>query len=150
MEALQEKLNSIRKNIDTEQQKLFSLKSIQNFLLYYDQLTFYKENIQKLLVQYFTVKKDNNYNIDKDISTQIGIDYILKIGYYYTGQLGFKMKMNLGFALFWGLIVDSLLLIGGILKKVYYLPIVTIIVVLYWGYLKVFFETKNKVYAVRY
>lgn len=150
MKELQEKLNNLKINLDKEQQKLLSLNSIQNFLCYYNKLTFYKEDVQKLLIQYFVIMENSNYEIDKETSTQIGIDYIMKIGYYYSGQLGFKMKMNLDFAIFWGLIVDSLLLLVGVIKIVYYLPITTILIILYWAYLKVFYETKNKVFAVRY
>ncbi len=53
-------------------------------------------------------------------------------------------------ALFIGLNVDLLLLIIGLLKKIYYLPVVTIIMVGYFIYLKFFYEKRNKLYGLRY
>jgi hypothetical protein len=53
-------------------------------------------------------------------------------------------------ALFIGLNVDLLLLIIGLLKKIYYLPVVTIIMVGYFIYLKFFCEKRNKLYGLRY
>ena len=113
-------------------------------------MTFYKEDVQKLLLEYFNLLEEIEYHIDKETSTQIGIDYIMKMGYYYSGQLGFKLKMNLDFAIFWGIMIDLLLLLSGLLKKMYYVPITTLILLLYWAYLKIFYENKNKVYAIRY
>lgn len=150
MQELQEKLNELKNSLDKEQQILFSLNSIQNFLLYYNKLTFYKDEVQKLLIEYFLIMKENDYNIDLDTSTNIGTDYVVKIGYYFSGQLGFKMKMNISFAIFWGLMVDILLLITGFLEKLDYVPISTIIMISYWAYLKFFYERRNKVFALRY
>jgi len=90
------------------------------------------------------------YNIDKEGSRQIGIDYIMKIGYYYNAQAGFKMRMKLDFAIFWGLLADFLLLILGLLKIVYYVPIVTLLLLFDWIISKLFYERKNKIYDIGY
>ncbi len=150
MIKLQEKLDELKVSLEKEQQSLFSLNSIQKFLTYFKKLNFYKDEVEKLLINYFRLMEENNYHIDREKSTQLGIDYVMKIGYYYSGQLGFKMKMNFSFAIFWGLIIDSLFLVTGFLQKVYYLPIATILMILYWTYLKLFYERNNKVFAVRY
>jgi hypothetical protein len=150
MFELQEKLDELKVSLEKEQQILFSLKSIQNFLTYFKKLNFYKDEVEKLLINYFRLMEENNCHIDKEKSTQLGIDYVMKIGYYYSGQLGFKMKMNFSFAIFWGLMLDSLFLVTGFLRKLYYLTIATILMILYWTYLKLFYERNNKVFALRY
>ncbi|MEO8853916.1 MAG: hypothetical protein ABI359_09060 [Ginsengibacter sp.] len=150
LQELQNKLEEIKRNLNQEQQEFFSLKSLQNFLNQYPKLTYYKESVQKLFIEYFPTMEYYNYKIDKETSTKIGIEYIMKIGYYYTGQLDFKLKMKLDFAIFWGVAVDLLLLILGVLHKVYYIPVATGIMLIYWGYLKIFFEKKNKIYAIGY
>lgn len=150
MEELQEKLVEIQDQITAEQQKLFSLKSIDNFLKYYSLIKYYQSDVYNLLIDYFKEMKDFEYEIDKETSTQLGINYVMKIGYYYSGQAGFKMKMNLDFAIFWGALIDLLLLSSGLLSKVFYLPISTLVLIMYWSYLRIFYESRNKVFAVRY
>jgi hypothetical protein len=74
----------------------------------------------------------------------------MKIGTYYSSDLGFKVQMKLRFALMVGIHIDIGLLIIGVLKKAYYIPITTLILLCYWWYLKVFYENKNKVHNIRY
>lgn len=150
MQELQEKLEGLEKELDEEQKKFFCLKSVRNFLLYYDQLIQYKSEVYELLVSYFNVMEEENYCIDKNKSTELASKYIFNIGRYYAVDLGFKNQMNLSFAIFWGIVTDLLLLIFGILDKLHYIPIVTIALIVYWFYLKKFYEEKNKVYGLRW
>jgi len=150
MIELQRKMDDLRQSLSKEQQKMLSLGSIQNFLWSYDKLKRYKPEVQKLLIEYFNAIEKENYIIDKKTSTRIAVDYILKIGICYSRELDFKIEKGLQFIFMVGLHVDAVLLIIGILEKVYYIPIATLIMLCYWWYLKVFYERKNKVYNVRY
>lgn len=150
MMELQKRVDELRQSLNKEQQKMLSLNSIQNFLWSYDKLKQFKPEVQKLLIEYFNVIKEENYIIDKKTSTRIAFDYILKIGIYYSRELGFKIEKGLKFTLMVGFHADALLLIIGLLKRVYYIPITTLIMLCYWWYLNVFYERKNKVYNVRY
>ncbi len=150
MIQFQEKVNELRINLNEEQQKMLSLNSIHNFLIFYDKLTEYKTEVEQLLFGYFQKIEEENYIVDKKTSTEIAFDYVMKIGSYYTLNLGFKVQMKLSFALFWGIHADAVLLIIGLLSKVYYIPIVTLLLLSRWWYLKVFYEKKNRVHNVRY
>jgi hypothetical protein len=74
----------------------------------------------------------------------------LKIGRYYTVDAGFKVRMTLQSTIVIGILIDFLLLLSGLLKIVYYLPIVTLIMLAHWGYIKWFYERRNKVFGLGY
>ena len=150
MEELQEILNHLKTTLDKKQQDLFSLRSIQNFLLYYNQLTLFKPQVKTLLIEYFARMKQENYSIDWETCKIIGVKYIMGIGKYYGVELGFKIQTSLTGVFLWGLLADILLLMLGILHKVYYIPITTSILLINWGYRKMFYATKNKVFAIKY
>lgn len=150
MIELQQKIDVIKKNLNKEQQQMLSLNSIQNFILSYDKLQHHKLEVQKMLNGYFEEIEKGNYIIDKNTSTRIAFDYIMKIGMYYSSELGFKIKMKLRFALMWGIHLDVFFLIIGFLKKVYYVPIATLIFLSTWWYLKIVYERKKMVYNIRY
>ena len=150
MNDLEKRLRELEKTLDAEQKMLFSLKSVHNFLLYYKQLVHYKPQVQELLITYFNVMQRENYCIDKDKSTELAFKYIYNIGRYYAADLGFKTETDLGFAIFWGVLTDFLLLLAGLLSKIHYIPIMTLILICYWGYVREFYEKKNKIFGIRY
>ena len=144
------KVNDLRSTLNTQQQKMLSLNSIENFLLYFDNLELHKEKVFNLLVSYFEEIKEYDYLVDNNVSNRLAFDYIMKIGTFYKKELGFKVQMNLQFALMVGIHVDAVLLIFGILKMLYYLPIITLILFCRWLYLKRYFEKKHKVHNIRF
>lgn len=150
MIELQKKVDVLKETLTEEQKKLLSLNSIQNFLWSYDRLKIYKIEVHKLLMEYFAIIERENYVIDKKISTGIAFDYILKIGTYYSKELGFKVQMRLLYALMIGIHIDIVLLFIGALKFVYYLPVITVILLFRWWYLKEFYEKRHFVHGVRY
>ena len=150
MKELKQRLDAIKTEITEEQRSLFSLSSIDNFISYYSCLNHYQSEVYNLLQSYLNVVEEHKDEIDKATSKEIGIKYVMKIGYYYSAFVGFKMKMKLDFAVFWGVMADLLLLLSGLLSKVFFIPIVTLFLLLYWTYIKLFFERKKKVFAVGY
>jgi hypothetical protein len=150
IEEFKEKLNERRGTLNKEQQKMLSLNSIENFLMSYGELKQYKQEVLKLLVSYFEEIESHDYIIDKTISNKIAFDYVMKIGTYYSNELGFKVQMKLQFVLMVGLHVDAALLITGVLRKVYYVPVTTLILLGRWLYLKTNYEQKHKVHNIRF
>jgi len=150
LQKLQKKLDEIKSELNKEEQKLFSLNSIQNFLTYYNNLTSYQDKVLKLLLDYFAIVEANKGNINKEVSTRIGTDFIPRIGTYYATQLGFKLRMRLDITLFWGILFDLLLLVLGFLKKIHYLPIITVFLLCYFVFVKIFYEDRNKVFDIGY
>ena len=148
---LQKRMNVLDSRLDYNQKRFFNLKSVRNFLIYYDKLEqSNKPIVEKLLKEYFEIMEDEDCSIDKKTSTRIAFDYIFKIGKYYTVDVGFKVRMTLRSTIVIGMLMDFLLFFSGILKKVYYIPIFTLIMLCNWGYLKIFYENKNKVFGLRY
>lgn len=151
MEKLIIELRELRSKIDHNQQRLFSLNSINNFLLSYNKLsTSHKMEVERLLFEYFQIMKDYDYSIDINISTNISFSHILKIGRYYRRDLNFKLQMTLQFALIIGVFLDFLLLIIFYRNNIYLAFLGTLMMFTYWAYLKIFYERKYKVYAMRY
>ena len=150
IEELQLKLDKIRSNLALDQQRLFSLGSVQNYLNYYKSINHYQEEVLKLLSEYFQVMEYAEYSINKEESKQIGIDYIMKIGYFYNAEAGFKLRMELVFVFFWGPLADLLLLVLELLKRIHYIPVVTLLLFIQWTIVKLFYERKNKIYDIGY
>ena len=151
VENIKIKLEELKETLTEEQQRFLHFKSIDNFLFHFDNLSYQSQiAVKRLLQQYFDILDGEDYSIDKETSTQLGKEYIWQMGHYYVFHMNFKIRMRLFFAIFVGLHLDILLLILGGLKQVYYIPIVTCMFLTYWIYLKIFFENKKKVYAIRY
>lgn len=117
IEELNQRLIELMKTLDEEQQMFLNLKSIRNFLLHYNKLTNYKNEVRNLLVEYFDVIRSENYFVDKSRSTELAFKYIDHIGNYYRIELGFRLHTDLSFSIFWGVIADILLLLFGVLKN---------------------------------
>ncbi|MDE3181909.1 MAG: hypothetical protein KGM16_00710 [Bacteroidota bacterium] len=129
---LQQKLNKIRDDLPIDQQRLFNLKSIQNFLLYFDKLSSSKSEAMKLLQKYFKMMESYDYHIDKDISKMITETYITPLGVYYHKDVGFKIKLEISDVIIYSIGGDLLLLIFGLIKKPEYLLIVPAFILSYF------------------
>lgn len=84
----------------------------------------------------------------RDESGELGIKYLKKIGSIYKNEFNFRLHIRIKSALFFGGHVDILLLLIGLLKEIYFIPIITI---LFGGYsfcLNTFY--RNKLYGYRY
>ena len=152
VENLKIKFEELKGTLTEEQQTLLHFKSIDNFLFHFDTLNTYQSQIavKRLLEQYFEVLDSEGYDVDKKTSTILGKEFIIQLGRYYGFFSDFKLRFSLSFALFVGIHLDLLLLILGILKKVYYLPLVTLIFLAYWFYVRELYEKRKKVYDIRY
>jgi hypothetical protein len=150
MQDFQIKLNELKLNLKDKQKSFLSLKSIENFLIYYDRLRRFKTEVYNLLAEYFSLIQKENYIIDKKKAREIGSSYIMQIGIYYRIEANFKFYRPLTSGFFWGIQVDIILLLFGILKKIFYVPIATLLLILNWAYVKIFFEAKGKVFGIMY
>ncbi|MBN9299227.1 MAG: hypothetical protein J0I41_19655 [Filimonas sp.] len=150
IESYQETVDELKRTLTPEQQKMLSLRSVQNFLYSFDKLSTYKREVHELLFQYFDDIKEHGYILDRKQSNRVAFDYIMKIGSRYTHELGFRMQQNYLYTFGIGLHADLLLLLIGILKKVYYLPIVTIIMYTRFLYIRYRYEKRNMVFNIRY
>lgn len=150
MEKFEEKLQELRLKLSDGQQRLLSLNSIENYLIYFNDINRFKLEVQALLDDYFSSIEKIGYSADKNIGRTLGSDYIMKIGVYYRVELGFKFYRPISAALFWGIQIDIILSILGYLKKIYFFPIGTCLLILNWMFVKIFYEKKHKVFGIMY
>lgn len=151
MKELQERLTQIKSSLTPTQQKYINLRSLENFFQYFAELKEeHKPIVEKIMTGYFSIIEKENFIIDKNLSTSITFSHLINMGRFYSADLGFKTKSEFNDALFWGIPIDILLIVLGLLKKIYYIPIATLVVFLNSLYVKFFFENKNKVYGLRY
>jgi len=98
IKELQVKPDQIKSSLDVEQQKLFSLGSVQNYLNFYGRIKYYGDDV----------------------------------------------------LIFRGILADLLLLISGLLQQVYYIPIATLLLLIYWNILKLHYEKRGRIVNTGY
>lgn len=154
MKELQEKLQALKDKLNKKEQGYLCLRSIENFLLYFDQLQGHRSKVENLLNGYFEeveqIIKQDDYFIDFSVCKILTRTYIIPIGRYYGIEQGFKLRLSLSGVLFWGFQIDILLLIFKLLKKVNYIPVVTLLFLTWWVYQQIFYASKHKTYGVKY
>lgn len=151
MKEIQEKLMLVKNSLTPIQQKYINLRSLENFFQYFDELKEeHKPIVEEIMKGYFSILKSKNFTIDKNLSTSITFSHLINMGRFYSADLNFKTKSNFNDVIFWGIPADIILLVLGQLSKIYYIPITTLIIFVYSLYVKKNFETKNKVYSLRY
>ena len=152
---LKNRLNELYFNIeglDKKQLRNINFYSISNFVNAYDKLkgSKEKETVYNLLNSYFDEMKGDLNSFSKDQSKELFFSYIVKIGQYYNYQLGFKGYMSINGAIFGGIVMDLILAIFGILGKLYFIPVSTILLILYTTAINHYFGRINKLYGYRY
>jgi len=99
-----------------------------------------------LIEIYLEQLEENNFSFSRNERKEILQNFINPIAFYYIEKFRFKLYINLRGLVFMGFNIDLLLLLFGILKHVYFIPIATVLLFAYWCYIKIFYVSKNKVY----
>jgi hypothetical protein len=137
--------------LTTTQKKYVHYHSILNFLNQFENINDLevKRKVKDLLNAYFEEVVNTKYAYDSYSGYEIGLRYITEIGKYYSYHLGFRQELKISSALLWGIMADALLLIAGFLKNVYFIPICTLIFLMWYCYL-LKFKLKGKTYGLYY
>jgi spore coat polysaccharide biosynthesis predicted glycosyltransferase SpsG len=148
IDLLREKEEILKNILSPKEQELIYFKSIQNFLLYFDQLKIEseKKKILEKIESYFLQIEENVFSYSISEKRQILKEFINPIAFYYIARFHFKFYIGLKYSIFIGLNIDIFLLIFGALKYIYYIPIATFILLFYWLFIEIFYAKKNKVY----
>ena len=148
IDLLKQKEKEINNILNEKEQDLIYFKSIQNFLLYVDQFKneTEKEKVVEKIEKYFLQIEENNFSFLLSDKLSVLKNIISPIAFYYKLRFNFRFYIGLKYSLFIGLNIDAVLLIFGILKNLFYVPIVTIILFLYWLFIEIFYAKKNKIY----
>lgn len=126
--------------------------SIRNFTIHFDEIKGdgSRNEILKLLKGYLEVIEAQEYDVDRESSIDLARKYIFPIGDYFKNESNFVKTFHLRYVIVYGMMIDSLLLISGLLKKISYIPIVTLGFLFYELFVIIFKEPKNRVYGLYY
>lgn len=132
--------------------KYIHYKSIRNFTFHFSEIKAAesRSEILKLLKSYLEEIVIQDYDVDRHLSTDLAKKYVFPIGDYFKNESNFMITFNIKHVIFYGIMIDSLLLISGILKKISYIPIITLGFLSYELFIMIFKEPKNRVYGLYY
>ncbi len=148
--SLLERQNQLENTLTPHQLSYIHSKSVRNFLNYlpYINSNKLKHEIINNLQDYFDEIEIMDYTFTRRESGELLIKYLKKVGQIYKLQFNFRMSIPIKYAFFIGIHIDFLLLLIGFLKVLYYVPVVTILLVGYSIFLKIFF--KNRLWGYWY
>src|ERR1700759_5241882 len=93
------KLQTLQKDLSKKQKEFLCLKSIENFVLYYNQLSHSRLKVENLLNEYFKSIDEVLEFTDNQVNFQtckfLVKNYILPIGKYYEEELDFHIQPSL-------------------------------------------------------
>ena len=126
--------------------------SIRNFTIHFDEIKSNgsRKEILNLLKSYLEVIEAQNYDVESDSSIDLARKYVFPIGDYFKDESNFVKTFHLRNVIVYGIMIDSLLLISGLLKKISYIPIFTLGFLFYEFFVMIFKEPKNRVYGLYY
>jgi hypothetical protein len=144
------KQKELENTLSTIQLSYIHSKSIHNFLSYFDQINnkSIRIKIVDYLNSYFDEIQEKGYELTKDESDDVCSKYIRRIGTLYNAELNFKPYVKPFWGVFWGINIDFVLFVLGILKYFYYIPVTTVLFAGYFNYLRIFY--KGRLYGLRY
>ncbi|MDB5198154.1 MAG: hypothetical protein JWO92_117 [Chitinophagaceae bacterium] len=152
IETFEKKLNDLKSLLSEDQLLYIHPRSVENFFKYFKYLRAgaIRDEVIEYFNQYFLYIETRSFILTLDESDEVFNKYIGKIGTIYNSLLHFQVYMKPKWALFIAINIDLLLLILGQLKKIYYVPIATILFGGYIFYLKITYEKKGMLYGLRY
>ena len=150
LENFSDKITYYEENLDLKSQSYIHLRSMKNFVLYWDKLTeSHKIVAAKYFETYFTALSQNT-EYDWNGSNTLYWDYIHPLGVIYRVDLKFKSHKKLSDQIIYGLVIDVFLFVTGISGHLFYLPVGTLFFCLDWYFTKVRHHHHGRVYGPRY
>ena len=139
-------------NLSKDQKKYMHFYSFRNFVFHFNNLSDRtKENVLQLLNDYIFEVNEESCSFDKHGSYDIANRYLNKIADFYN-SMNFKLNLRFSFVIYWGLLIDIILYVANLLPEVKNIPIpiLTFVMMLYYGYLGIFKKPKKLVYGLFY
>jgi len=125
---MKEKMQYLNTNLTHNQKKYINYRSFENFIFHFEKLNDSRKiKVKGLLNEYFEAIDQMNFNFDGKTGLELAIKYLYPLEEIYASDLGFKEDMSIRRVIVFGVLADSILFIIGMLKFVYYIPIVTLI-----------------------
>lgn len=132
--------------------KYIHYRSMRNCVLHFDEIKSGRDRnkILVLLSEYVECVCSNDYSFDRNSSAELAVAYLFPLVDYYRGDSHFVRVIKPQEALIVGFLVDSLLFLTNILSSLRYIPITTMLLFLYYLYLRIFKIPKGRVYGMFY
>ena len=152
IQEIKQKIESWEDILLVNQKHYIHYQSMRNFISHFNRLPtkIIQDKVILILTEYVEEVEANNFEYDLNNGYDLADNYLRKISNYYYDFLGFKPVLKLKFVLFYGIIADSILYLIGFLTKIYYIPLVTSILFLYFLFLLFFKRNKKLVYGLYY
>lgn len=146
--SIKQTVKELKNRLTQQEQDLIYFNSVENFVIYLDKFDneIEKRKVIELIESYLKQIEENNFSFSRNERKEILQNFINPIAFYYIHKFRFKLYIKLRGLIFMGLNIDIILLIFGVLKNIYFIPIATLILFAYWLYIKIFYVSKNKVY----
>ena len=150
MNDYENRLESIQSQLRRSDLKYIHFNSISNFIYHLNDIKGEnsKDEIRKYLDKYFDFFNDTLI-LDKSFSNEIYETCVKRIGDYFHVHLGFRLYSNLKYELFYSIIIDLTLLLTELLRRIYYLPICSAIILIRYTYL-LRFKRDRKLYGYQF
>jgi len=136
----------------SHQKKYIHFMSMRNFVFHYDSLpnSMLKEKINGLLSNYIEEVQENYFDYRGEKSYRLFQKYIEKLSGIYRSYLGFKHFITFKITLLLAILGDGISYF--FLKNIagYWFPVISLLLLSYYVYIKIFYERKGRIFGLFY
>jgi len=152
IEQIKETIMAWDTMLSQRMKKYIHYRSMRNFVLHYDEIQ--SQNVQDkislLLSDYIKEVEGSDYDFDAESSYYLARKYLSKLSEYYKEYSNFIGVLKIKTVFLWGILGDSLLYLSGLLSNLWYIPVVTVGLFLYYLFIAIFKEPQGRVYGLYY
>lgn len=133
--------------------KYVSYRSMCNFLRHFDEIKAEKARmrVRELLSDYVEEVRSQGYDFTRGPgSLQLGRKYLSPLTDFYKEDSNFWPIYQLKTTVLFGLLLDGVLYLTGLSNKIFHLPLVTGVFLLYYLFIKIFKEPQGRVAGLFY
>lgn len=135
-----------------KEKRLFHFYSMKNFVFHFEEIKVQriKEKILRLLSEYVDELAAIDYDYKLISTFHLARTYLDPLAEYYVEYAHFIRRFKLGWLIIWSVLGDGILYWTGMLHKALNFPIITICLTLYYLYVRIFKESRGRVFGFEY
>lgn len=132
--------------------KYIHYRTMRNFVLHFHEIEseMEKEDALVILSEYVQCVKHHDFSFEGKASAQLALGYLDPLISSYRTHSAFMPVLKLRDALVLGLVIDGILFLLGLLAALKHIPITTVSLFLYYGFLAVYKIPRGRVYGLFY
>jgi hypothetical protein len=152
IDQVQENILNLESMISERMKKYIHYKSMRNFINHFDEINdkTTQRRILALMYEYFEEIKGSDYDFDVYTSTELAKKYLFDIAEVYKQDSNFMRIIKIQHVFLYGILIDSLLYLSGVLSLFRHIPIVTTVFLFYYLFVAIFKERQGRVYGMFY